>query len=187
MQTPNHLDASCLSVCLSLGDVGLYIRRNWMRALGLQVVTSKRWTSVTAGLVPPRWGRIKGVIDKCDMLIRGQMEEKIPLSGHEGTPRGSCFRGGCHFNSRTSTADLPSKRKEMMVIRCSCFWTLFMTVRSLSRLDRNAFFVGYFSRQCWKCGVFNLTYSHCVILQISWFMHSVQTSWKHLFGVNWYN
>ncbi|KAM7408628.1 hypothetical protein PAMA_002376 [Pampus argenteus] len=56
--------------------------------------------------------RIKGVVDKCDMLIRGQMEEKIPLSGHEGTPHGSCFRGGCHLNSRTSIVDLANVSKQ---------------------------------------------------------------------------
>lgn len=76
--------------------------------------------SVSAGL-ESHWGRIKDVIDKCDMLIQGQIEEKIPLSGDEGIPHGSCFRGGCHFSSRPSEVDLASKRKEVMVIRCFCF------------------------------------------------------------------
>lgn len=69
----------------------------------------------------------------------GQIEENIPLSGHEGTPHDSCFRGGCHFNSGTSIADLASKRKEMMVMRCLCFWTLFMTVRPWTCLNRGNF------------------------------------------------
>lgn len=163
-----------LSVCLSLSSpfslLHLYIRCNWIFALGGQSVirTSKSWMSVRAALMPC-WGRIKGTIDKCDMLIWGQIEEKIPLSGHEGTPHGSCFRGGCHFNSRTSIVDLASKRKEMMVMRCFCFWALFMTVRPWRCLNRGNFFcwklLSWGSCLCWRRGVLDLCDWHCVILQ----------------------
>lgn len=84
----------------------------WLQSIsGPSVIrTFKSWISVWAALMP-HWGRVKGVINKCDMLIRGWIEEKIPLSGHEGTPHDSLFRGGCHFNSGMSTDDLANKRK----------------------------------------------------------------------------
>ncbi len=119
--------------------------------------TSKSWMSVRAGLMPC-WGRIKGAIDKCDMLIRGQTEEKIPLSGHEGTPRGSCLRGGCQWNCRTIIVDLASERKEMMVMRGFCFWTRFVTVRPWSRLNRGNFLLKVVvlrQLSVRRCGVFN--------------------------------
>lgn len=112
--------------------------------------------SVRTGLVP-RWGGIKGIIDKCDMLIQGQIEEKIPLSGHEGAPHGSRFRGGCHFNSRTSIVDVASKREEMMVIRCFCFWSPFMTVRPWSHLSWALFWLEIVvSRQLSVVGIWSL-------------------------------
>lgn len=151
-QTCNHMDAyiylhivclpfspslSATGRCASLHQVQLNL---CPQSIGGQSVirTSKSWMSVRAGLMPC-WGRIKGPIDKCDMLIQGQIEEKIPLSGHEGTPCGTSFRGGCHLSSRTSTVDLASNRKEMMVMRCFCLWTLFMTVMPWSRLNRGNF------------------------------------------------
>lgn len=47
------------------------------QSIGVQSVirTSKDWLSVRAGRVP-HWGRIKGTIDKCDMLIWGQNRRK---------------------------------------------------------------------------------------------------------------
>lgn len=88
----------------------------WLRAIGGQSVirTITSWMSVWAAPMPC-WSRVKGTIDNCDMLIRGWIEEKIPLWGHEGTPHGSLFRGGCQFNSRTSADEPPSKRKEMVL------------------------------------------------------------------------
>lgn len=127
----------CLSLSLSLCLLHPYIRCNWMCPLDLYVVRVTSWHQRAEWVLELGWchARIEGVIDKCDMLIWGQMEEKIPLSAHEGTSHGSCFRGGCHLNSRTSTVDLACKRKEMIVIRCFCFWTLFVSPWSCLNRD----------------------------------------------------
>ena len=66
---------ACVPSCsLLLGGVELNV---WLQSISGQNVirTLKSWISVWAALLP-HWGRVKSVIDKCDMLIWGVNRRK---------------------------------------------------------------------------------------------------------------
>lgn len=111
----------------------------WLQSISGQSVISTfgSWISVWAALMP-HWGRVKGLIDKCDMLIRGWIEEKIPLSGHEGTPRDSSSEGAAIATAGWAQM-IWQATERCYVMRCFCFWTPFVTVRPQSCLNGGNF------------------------------------------------